>query len=490
MATTRPESLAGLRFAVIGAGMAGILCGIKLRERGCTDFTIYEKASTFGGTWRENTYPGIACDVPAHLYSYSFAPNPEFTHRFAAGNEIFDYFGRVAREHGLDQHFRFNSEITSCRFEDGRWHIETGDGHRDVVDVVLAATGVLHHPNLPEFEGLDRFEGEAFHSARWDHDVDLTGKRLGVIGTGSSAVQIVGATVDQVDHIDLFQRTAQWIAPIENDPYTEEERQQFRDDPELLRELYAELRALFTEGFSDAVIDADSPHLAGIALRCAEHLDTVADPTLRQQLRPDYQAACKRLVVSADFYDAIQAPNATLVTEGIDRFEAEGIRTVDGELHPLDVVVIATGFRVDRFLRPIHVVGRGGVDLDDVWAERPIAYLSISVPEFPNLFMLNGPNGPVGNFSLIEIAEKQIDYIFQLVDRIAAGECREVSARAEATAAFDEERIEAAKKTVWFTGCSSWYLDDRGIPAVWPFSMARFTEEMASPKPEAYDLIG
>ncbi|MDH3706250.1 MAG: NAD(P)/FAD-dependent oxidoreductase [Acidimicrobiia bacterium] len=482
-AGTRP-----LRFAVIGAGMSGILCGIRLRERGHTDFTIYEKASSLGGTWRENTYPGIACDVPAHLYTYSFAPNPEFTHRFAEGHEIQAYFERVATEHGVDQHFRFDSEIRSCRFVDGRWHLDTADGHHDEVDVVLAATGVLHHPNLPEFEGLGDFEGAAFHSARWDHDVDLEGKRLGVIGTGSSAVQIVAATVDQVAELRLFQRTAQWIAPIDNDPYTEEERQRFRDHPEELQVLYKELRALFTEGFSDAVVDADSPHLAGIAQRCAEHLDTVRDPELREALRPDYQAACKRLVVSADFYEAIQEPHARLVTAGIERFEPKGIRTVDGELHELDVVAICTGFRVDRFLRPIHVVGRDGVDLDDVWAERPIAYLSISVPGFPNLFMLNGPNGPVGNFSLIEIAEKQLHYIFQLIDRIEAGQCGEVSATGEATVAFDEERVEAAKRTVWYTGCNSWYLDDRGIPAVWPFKMERFTNEMAEPKLGAYEL--
>ncbi|MDH4170328.1 MAG: NAD(P)/FAD-dependent oxidoreductase, partial [Acidimicrobiia bacterium] len=426
MSSSRPAP-PRLRFAVIGAGMSGILCGIKLRERGCTDFTIYEKASTLGGTWRENTYPGIACDVPAHLYSYSFAPNPEFTHRFAEGAELQQYFTHVAEEHDLGRHLRFDSEISCCRRVDGRWHLDTVDGHHDEVDVILAATGVLHHPNIPDFEGIDDYQGRAFHSARWDHSVDLAGQRVGVIGTGSSAVQIVGAIVDQVAEVQMFQRTPQWIAPIDNEPYTEEERREFRENPDALPTLYEELRELFTEGFSNAVVDADSPHLAGIAERCREHLETVRDPELRAQLTPEYRAACKRLVVSSNFYDAIQAPNAWLVTSGIDRFEAVGVRTVDGELHELDVVVLATGFRVDRFLRPMAVIGRDGVDLEDVWADRPTAYLSISIPEFPNLFMLNGPNGPVGNFSLIEIAEKQLHYIFQLVDQIEAGKCTELS---------------------------------------------------------------
>lgn len=480
-----------MRFAIIGAGMAGILSAIKLREAGLTDFAVYEKADRVGGTWRENTYPGIACDVPSHLYSYSFAPNPDWTHRYSPGLEIQAYFERVARDRGIESSIRFGEEITRCEFIEGRWRLETSRGHRDEVDFVIAATGVLHHPHIPEIPGLEHFEGARFHSARWDHSVPLEGRRIGIIGTGSSATQIVAAIVDRVETLCLFQRTAQWIMPQENPPYSAEEKEDFRRDPEKMREIHAGMSRLFAESFSNVVVDASSPLMKAFDEACREHLETsVRDTELREALLPDYRVGCKRLVVSPDFYRAIQRPNATLVTEGIDQIERSGVRTRDGHLHGLDVLVLATGFHVDRFMRPMEVTGREGVRLDDVWADRPLAYLSISVPDFPNFFMLNGPNGPVGNFSLIEIAELQLDYILQLVDFVRSGRCREISASRAATAQFDRERIEAARNTVWSTGCRSWYLDDRGIPASWPWTFDRFREEMDAPRLEAFELAG
>lgn len=478
----------GPRFAIIGAGMAGILSAIKLKEAGL-DFVVYEKANRLGGTWRENSYAGIACDVPSHLYSYSFALNPDWSHRFSPGAEILAYFERVAREHGVADRIRYNQEIIRCEFDGDRWQIETATGERDVADFVIAATGVLHHPSYPDIERLESFEGTQFHSARWNHDISLAGKRVGVIGTGSSAVQITAALADQVEHLSLFQRTAQWVMPQENPAYSEAEKDAFRSDLDGLRKTRQEMSDLFSAGFSNAVVDAKSAHLEVVETLCRDNLENnVSDPALRERLRPDYRAACKRLIVSPNFYQAIQRPNAELVTAGIDRVEAKGVRTNDGQLHEVDVLVIATGFRVDRFMRPIEVVGRGGVTLADAWRERPSAYLSISIPDFPNLFMLNGPNGPVGNFSLIEVAELQFAYIMQLVEWVREGRCHEVSASAAATQRFDEERTEAAKKTVWATGCRSWYLDDRGIPAVWPWTFDRFREEMAAPKDADYEL--
>jgi cation diffusion facilitator CzcD-associated flavoprotein CzcO len=477
-----------VRVAIIGAGMSGILSAIKLREAGITNYVIYEKADRLGGTWRENTYPGIACDVPSHLYSYSFEPNPDWSHQFSPGGEIQAYFEDVARRYGVDKEIRFGEEIARCAFEEGRWRIETRKGTRDEVDFIVAATGVLHHPNVPDIDGLDDFEGALFHSARWDHDVSLEGKRIGVIGTGSSAVQIVSATVDAAQELTLFQRTAQWIMPQANPAYTPEEKEEFRTNPEHQRAVRAEFSKAFAQGFANAVIDADSDHMKMIEDACRANLeDNVSDPLLREKLRPDYRAACKRLVISPDFYEAIQKPNAELVTEGIERIEAKGVRTVDGRLHELDVLVLATGFRADRFMRPMEVVGRSGKRLEEVWADRPSAYLSIAIPDFPNLFMLNGPNGPVGNFSLIEVAELQFGYILQLIDLVRSGECRQVCVKAEATEAFEAERVEAAKSTIWTTGCRSWYLDDRGIPATWSFSFDRFEQEMAGPDLDAYD---
>jgi len=477
-----------LRFVVIGAGMSGILAAIRLEEAGYEDVSIYEKADRLGGTWRENTYPGIACDVPSHLYSYSFEPNPDWSHRYSPGDEIQAYLEDVARRRGVVGRIRFGAEIARCEHRDGRWLLETKDGVRDEADVVIGATGVLHHPNVPDLPGLADFGGAAFHSARWDHRVPLDGRRIGIIGTGSTAVQMTAALVHRVAKLSLFQRTAQWIAPQENPPYTAGEKATFARSPEQMRELRDVMSRMFADNFANALGDADSPQMRMIAEVCRANLEnSVSDPVLREKLRPSYRAACKRLVVSPDFYQAIQRPNAELVTEAIERIERGGIRTKDGRLHELDVLVLATGFRTDRFLRPIEVVGRGGTRLDDVWAKRPSAYLSISIPDFPNLFLLNGPNGPVGNFSLIEVAELQFDYVLQLVEEIHTGRCRELSPTHAASDRFDADRVEAAKKTIWMTGCRSWYLDDRGVPAAWPWSFERFRERMAKPDFEAWE---
>jgi cation diffusion facilitator CzcD-associated flavoprotein CzcO len=478
-----------LRFAVVGAGMAGILSAIKLREAGYTALSVYEKADRLGGTWRENTYPGIACDVPSHLYRYSFAPNPDWSHTFSPGDEICGYLEHVAKDFDVLPLIRFGEEVNRLELVDGRWHLGTAAGTTDVVDVVIAATGVLHHPRYPDIDGVDTFAGPCFHTARWDHRVDLAGKRIGIIGNGSSGVQCVGALAGQVRHLTLFQRTAQWILPQENLAYTEEEQADFRAHPEKMRELHEGIAELFSAGFGDAVVDADHPHLKGIEDACRANLETkVADPELRERLRPDYRAACKRIVVSGDFYDGITHPDSELVTEKIQRIEPEGVRTVDGELHELDVLVLATGFKVDAFMRPMDVIGRDGVTLADAWAQRPIAYLSISIPDFPNLFMLNGPNGPVGNFSLIEVAELQFHYIEQLIEKLRTGACREICASHEATEQFEADRTEAAKSTIWASGCNSWYLDDRGVPSTWPWTFQTFRDRMVAPDLAAYDL--
>jgi len=483
-----PSARSDLRFIVIGAGMSGLLAAIELQKAGFGNFVIYEKADCLGGTWRENTYPGIACDVPSHFYSYSFAPNPEWSHRFSPGAEIQAYFEGVARRYGVDSRIRFGREVTRCAFENGRWRIETSDGSRDLADFVIAATGVLHHPALPDFEGLDSFEGAVFHSARWNHGVPLAGRRVGVVGTGSSSIQIVSALVDRVAELTLFQRTAQWIMPSANPAYGEEQKAEFREHPEAMQAIRDEVARAFTQGFANVLVDAESPTLQAIHAACVANLEnSVKDPELREKLRPAYRATCKRLIMSEDFYDAIQRPNAKLVTEGIERVEKIGVRTRDGRLHELDVLVLATGFRVDRFVRPMQVIGRSGAALDEVWKHGPFAYLAISVPDFPSFFLLNGPNAPVGNFSLIDVAELQLAYILKLVEQVRSGACDEICAAQAAMERFDAERKQAAKRTIWASGCKSWYLDEQGLPTAWPWTFDRFREEMSAPRLENYE---
>ena len=477
------------RVVVIGAGMSGILSAIKLQQAGFDQFVVYEKADRLGGTWRENTYAGIACDVPSHFYSYSFALNPEWTQRFSPGQEIQSYFEEIAQRFGVDARIEYGKQVKSCVFREGRWRIEIDDGSKDEADFIIAATGVLHHPSIPDFPGRDSFAGPAFHSARWDPDVSLADKRVGIIGTGSSAIQMVSALADKVPALTLFQRTPQWVAPAENPPYTEEEKAHFRANPEAMETIREEFARTMTDAFANVLVDADSPLLKLVHDNCVANLeDSVTDPELREKLRPDYRAACKRLIMSPNFYEAIQHPNAQLVTEGIERIEPGGVQTIDGRLHELDVLIFATGFHVDSFVRPMEVRGRTGTLLDAAWKDAPSAYMAISVPDFPNFFLLNGPNSPVGNFSLIDVAERQFDYVLQLLEMVRSGQCTGLSASGQAMDEFDRQRKKAARNTIWNSGCKSWYLDGDGLPTAWPWTYDKFREEMSNPRLEDYEI--
>lgn len=489
MSAGKNDSGSGLRYAIIGAGMAGILAAIKLKERG-EEFTVYEKAGRLGGTWRENRYPGLTCDVPAHAYTYSFEPYPEWSAYYATGDEIETYFEMVADKYGIMPNIRFGCEVVSAEWDEAAacWKLGLGTGEQVEAEVVIAASGVLHHPKLPAIEGLETFEGPAFHTARWDDEAPIDNARVGLIGSGSTGIQIVTAINKRVDKLVHFQRSPQWIMPVKQFEYTEEEREAFRKNPALMDEIrFADEYLGHIRRFTDAITDIDGPEMAEIEEICREYMRRkITDPELAAKLTPNYRAACKRLIYSWCYLDEVQHPAVHVETGGIERIEPKGVRMKDGTFHELDTLVLATGFQADRFIRPTTVVGQGGRSLDDAWAVRPTAYYALTIPGFPNFFMLNGPTGPVGNFSLIDIAERQWAYVDQLLDLLREGEARTVAPSAAAHEDYEERRIAAAKTTIFGSGCQSWYLDDTGVPASWPWSYDAFAEAMTAPKMEDF----
>lgn len=479
-----------IRIAIIGAGMSGIAAVAKLRKAGYSNITVYEKSDKVGGTWRENSYPGLSCDVPSYWYSFTFAPNPNWTHRFSYGPEILAYMQDTANKHGVMEVIRFNTRVDEIRYDAAQWHLRTSDGEQKSYDIVIAATGILHHPSEPDIPGLSDFAGDKFHSACWNHQVSIKGKRVGIIGTGSTSAQIVGAITEQVGHLSLFQRTPQWMYPLLQKKYPAWWQWLLRTFPLLSKASYQFYALVVGAIFAEATV-GNRLMQRFVSWGCSNNLRKhVKDPALRAKLRPDYQAMCKRLIFCSTFYPAISRDNASLVTEGIERIEAEGIRTSDGQLHPLDVLVLATGFQVSNFILPTKVIGEDNKDLEQLWNGVPHAHRAMSIPGFPNFWMLEGPTGPVGNISLTAISESQVDYIIACLDKMQQDK---VAAMAPTQAAFDAYNAamaEGIRKTVWFTGgCQSWYLDKNGIPNLYPWSPKRFHKEMASPDFSEYRLI-
>lgn len=475
---------------IIGAGMSGMLMAIYLKQAGITDFEILEKGDTPGGTWRENTYPGLACDVPGYLYTYSFEPNPECSHRYARGDEIQAYFLRVFEKYGLAQFTRFNEEIISADYEDGAWLIATRSGDLIRSQILISAVGVLHHPNIPTFPGIDKFQGAVFHSARWDHSVPMQGKKVGVIGTGSTAVQIVCGLVDQVSELSLFQRTAQWVLPAFDTNYSGWSKSILRRYPALASWLYRRYDNVYHGMVGGGFGKERVVFINFFRILAERHLKSVKDMELRARLTPNFPFGCKRFILSDGFYDAMQQPQTNLVTDGIECFEENGIRTKDGTLHELDAVVLATGFKAQNYVRPIQITGESGLTLEQYWADGIKAYKSVALPGFPNFFMLQGPHSPIGNFSLIKIAEMQCGYLLQLIKQIKDREIKQLAPTHQATAQYNKQIHSAAENTIWMgAGCQSWYIDERGKLTIWPKSIAEFENLLLTSNLSDYDII-
>ena len=484
-AVTRRARRGSPRIAVIGAGISGILVGIKLLEKGLRDFTIFEKGDDIGGTWRDNVYPGVACDVPSHLYVYSFEPNPDWTHRFAAGADIHRYYRKTAEKYGVVPHVRLRTEIAAADWQGDHWLLRTTEGETVAADILISAVGRLHHPSIPEIEGLDSFAGATFHSSRWRRDIDPAGKRVGVIGTGSSATQITATLSRTAQRLSLFQRTPQWVLAIPNDPLPRWMAPIHRYVPFASRLYYRRVAAQLAERTS--VLNKGDRTDYDRAARAS--LDLIRDPELKARLTPDYAPGCKRMVRSPDFHEAIQRPNVELVSDPIDHVEPRGIVTRDGRLHELDVLVLATGFKVDAFMRPMTMTGEGGVSLETVWEDGPLNYRSVAIPQMPNFFLINGPYSPGGSASIVSIAEIDTAYIMQCIDKIVREKVA-IAPRLDRSRELLENVRERASKTVWVTGgCNSWYLGKDGVPIVNPATLAELAEELRIPDFADFEVV-
>jgi cation diffusion facilitator CzcD-associated flavoprotein CzcO len=453
---------------VVGAGFSGIAAGVYLKRAGIDDFVIVEKGARVGGTWRENTYPGAACDVPSHLYSYSFAPNPTWSRAYSKQAEILAYLERVVDEFGLRAHLRFGVAATSAEFDEARgiWRVTTSDTTYEARALVLG-NGALHVPKLPDVPGLASFAGTQFHSARWNHGYDFAGKRVAVIGTGASTIQFAPEIAPRVGKLSVFQRTPPWIVPKRDREMTAVERWAFANVPGAHR---ARRTGLYWLMESRVVGFAYAPKLLAIAERLvlANLAREVPDRALRAKLTPDYRLGCKRVLISNDYYRALQAPNVELVTDAIAGVEPRGVRTADGALHDVDAIICGTGFQVSEYLSAMRVVGKGGVELNDAWRTTLRNYLGITVSGFPNLFLLMGPNTGLGHNSMIFMIEAQARYAASALAAMRARSLAFIDVRPDVERAFRAELAARMKHTVWTTGCRSWYQTEDGEVFLWP----------------------
>jgi cation diffusion facilitator CzcD-associated flavoprotein CzcO len=452
-----------LPIAILGAGFAGIGTAIRLKQAGIESFTIFERAAEIGGTWRDNTYPGAACDVPSHVYSLSFEPHPSWTRKFSPSGEIQAYLLHLVEKWRLREKLRLQTEIAEARFDEARgvWMLSSTRGESFEARVVVAGVGGLVDPATPDIKGLHSFAGEIFHTARWKHDYDLTGRTVAVIGTGASAVQVVPAIAPQVAKLSVFQRTPAWVVPKLDKRYSEASRRRYARFPLWLRAKRFGMYAL-SELFGPMIF-LDSPRLSalgqGLSLR---HLHAqVRDPELRRKLTPHFQFGCKRILVSDDYWASFERENVELVTEPIAEVRPQGIETRDGRLHEAEAIVLATGFEVGLARAPFPVTGRGGRSLDQAWRDGAVAYKGMTVSGFPNWFTLMGPNTGPGHTSVLVFTEAQIEHALGAIRRIRDENLRFVDVRQDVQDRYNAGIQRRMPHMVWHT-CKSWYVAEDG----------------------------
>jgi cation diffusion facilitator CzcD-associated flavoprotein CzcO len=476
--------------AIVGGGFGGVGAAAMLSRAGYENVTVFEKGERVGGVWQHNTYPGAACDVPSHLYEFSFAPN-RWSRRYSPRAEIRAYVEGVARRFGVLDRIRTGTEVKSAAWDEGRriWRLETDAGPHEA-QVLVTACGQLSVPKTPRIPGLESFEGPAFHTAEWRHDVDLAGKRVAVVGTGCSAIQVVPAIQPTAGRLDVYQRSPGWTLPKGDFAYSERARALFRRFPALRR-----LDRTATFAFHELAAAALTRHRwllpAFRAMGRRQINAAIKDPGLRSRVTPSDEFGCKRVMLTDDWYPALAQPNVELVSERIAAVTPTGIRDAPGVEREADVLVLATGFSTHGFVAPMEIVGSGGRSLAEEWAEAPSAYLGMSVAGFPNMFLLYGPNTNGGSGSVIYTIEAGIGHVVAALREMERAEATRIELRREAAERFDRELRTALAGTVWHSGCTSWYVDEHGNdPSQWPWLWSTYRRRTKRLEPGAYELSG
>ena len=480
------ERRRSLRVAIIGAGPGGLCMASQLKLAGFEDIVLLEKSDGVGGTWYYNRYPGCACDIPSGLYSFSFEIKYDWSRPYAPQPEIRTYMEEFAKKYDLIRHCRFESDVTRARWDEERacWTLELRSGDSVEAEVVVSAVGMFNELNWPELEGLENFSGTSFHSARWNWDHDLTGQRVGVIGSAASAVQFVPEIVEEAGQVYLFQRTANWVLPKLDDPYTEEQLETFRRDPKVAAAIRDQIFQVVDEGMTFS----NPETLAGFEAAVLDAIEGIEDEQLHSKLRPTHPFGCKRPLLSNRFYPAFNRPNLELVTDGIERITKNAIVTVDGTERPVDTLIMATGFSTTKYLSAIDGTGRNDRHIDEAWSDGARAYLGIATAGFPNLFMLYGPN--TNNGSILTMIEAQVGYALKQIERIVGEDLAWMDIRPEPMERYNEEVQQAITGIkVWQAGCNGYYRTPSGrVVTQWPFSMSEFRDRTVAANPDVFEV--
>lgn len=471
---------APLDVLILGAGFGGIGAAIKLREQGIDNIRVLEKAAGIGGTWWHNTYPGAACDIPSHLYCYSFEPNPNWSRKFSPQPEIQAYIERCAHKYDVMRHIQLNTEVRAFNFDEARnlWVATLTDNSTIAARHVILATGGLHLPVFPDIPGMQSFDGPSMHSAEWDHSVDFADKRVAVIGSAASAIQLIPELAKVAGQLDIYQRTPNYIAPRNDREFTEREKTRFARWPRLAR-LYRKFLFLRGELILFPIVKSKqrSRWREQAQALVKRHIrGSVKDPALSKAMIPDFPLGCKRILIADNFYPAINQPNVTVITDGIQTITKDGVQTADGEMHQADIIVYATGFDMETYMRKTEVTGPGGVRLSDIWSDLPRAYKGAFIPGLPNFYMTTGPNTGVGTTSVVVMIEAQLQLILQAIKAAGSDQLIEVSAAAHDR--YNENIRAALQNTVWAGDCLSWYKRADGeIASLYPYNARAFLKD-------------